>query len=403
MNTVTVSQLNRYVSSLLDSDKVLSDIYVSGEISTLRKYSSGHNYFTLKDNDCAVSCVMFKNKVDSSNYKPEEGQKVILRARASLYDRDGKFQLYVNEIKPDGIGELFEAYEKLKNKLLKEGLFDQAKKKKIPFLPNKIGIATSISGAVIKDIINVSQRRFPGINLQIYPVRVQGKDAAQLIISAIKEFNRRNEVDVIIIARGGGSMEDLWCFNDEDLARTIYSSLIPVISAVGHETDFTICDFVADLRAPTPSAAAEIAVPIKFEIEESIKNHKERLTLQLIKRVEYSKLHLHNIVSNGILANPQMLWKEKAERVETLRKNLKVITLDYVKNKKTKISLLISALDSLSPLQVLSRGYGIIENINKEKRVRSYKDASPNERLNIILKDGTVQCDVVESSKGVKK
>ncbi|MDD2393477.1 MAG: exodeoxyribonuclease VII large subunit, partial [Eubacteriales bacterium] len=243
MTVITVSQLNRYVAALFDSDRNLSNISVSGEISSLKRYQSGHIYFNLKDNECSVSCVMFRSKAVLSGVLAEDGLKVIATGRASLYDRDGKFQLYINEIKSDGKGDLYAAFEELKRKLEKEGLFDASKKQKIPYLPRKIGVASSPSGAVIRDIINVLTRRFPGFDLQLIPVKVQGDGAADSIIKALKIFNNRKEADVIIIARGGGSMEDLWCFNDERLARAIAASEIPVISAIGHETDFTICDF----------------------------------------------------------------------------------------------------------------------------------------------------------------
>ncbi|MHB8962752.1 MAG: exodeoxyribonuclease VII large subunit, partial [Saccharofermentanales bacterium] len=315
MAVISVSQLNRYVASVLDSDPNLSGIQVTGEISSFRRYPSGHLYFNLKDASCSVSCVMFKSSADTIRFHPEDGMKVIVDSRASLYDRDGKFQLYVNFMKQDGVGDLYAAFELLKQKLQAEGLFDAEFKKSIPLLPRRIGVATSASGAVIRDIINVLGRRFPGFNLLLAPVKVQGEGAAASIVKAIETFNQRDDIDVIIVGRGGGSMEDLWCFNDEAVARAVFASCIPIVSAVGHETDFTICDFAADLRAPTPSAAAELVVPVRQELEDRLRSSRAMLKRHLSNHLDYSRLRLHHASGSVFLTNPSNLYSRQLDKL----------------------------------------------------------------------------------------
>ncbi|MDD4717557.1 MAG: exodeoxyribonuclease VII large subunit, partial [Eubacteriales bacterium] len=392
MTVITVSQLNRYVAALFDSDRNLSNISVSGEISSLKRYQSGHIYFNLKDNECSVSCVMFRSKAVLSGVLAEDGLKVIATGRASLYDRDGKFQLYINEIKSDGKGDLYAAFEELKRKLEKEGLFDASKKQKIPYLPRKIGVASSPSGAVIRDIINVLTRRFPGFDLQLIPVKVQGDGAADSIIKALKIFNNRKEADVIIIARGGGSMEDLWCFNDERLARAIAASEIPVISAIGHETDFTICDFAADLRAPTPSAAAELAVPNRTDITELLFSSKNSMNLSLTRKLEYSKLRLQNILVSSIISKPEIIWKERKELISNHTDRITSSVERKLNDFKKRLDLATGALESLNPVKVIRRGYAIVRNNNSGKQMNSIADALVGDKLTIKLFDGNIIC-----------
>lgn len=403
MTVITVSQLNRYVAALFDSDRNLSNISVSGEISSLKRYQSGHIYFNLKDNECSVSCVMFRSKAVLSGVLAEDGLKVIATGRASLYDRDGKFQLYINEIKSDGKGDLYAAFEELKRKLEKEGLFDASKKQKIPYLPRKIGVASSPSGAVIRDIINVLTRRFPGFDLQLIPVKVQGDGAADSIIKALKIFNNRKEADVIIIARGGGSMEDLWCFNDERLARAIAVSEIPVISAIGHETDFTICDFAADLRAPTPSAAAELAVPNRTDITELLFSSKNSMNLSLTRKLEYSKLRLQNILVSSIISKPEIIWKERKELISNHTDRITSSVERKLNDFKKRLDLATGALESLSPVKVIRRGYAIVRNNNSGKQMNSIADALVGDKLTIKLFDGNIICttDSTEINTGV--
>lgn len=403
MTVITVSQLNRYVAALFDSDRNLSNISVSGEISSLKRYQSGHIYFNLKDNECSVSCVMFRSKAVLSGVLAEDGLKVIATGRASLYDRDGKFQLYINEIKSDGKGDLYAAFEELKRKLEKEGLFDASKKQKIPYLPRKIGVASSPSGAVIRDIINVLTRRFPGFDLQLIPVKVQGDGAADSIIKALKIFNNRKEADVIIIARGGGSMEDLWCFNDERLARAIAASEIPVISAIGHETDFTICDFAADLRAPTPSAAAELAVPNRTDITELLFSSKNSMNLSLTRKLEYSKLRLQNILVSSIISKPEIIWKERKELISNHTDRITSSVERKLNDFKKRLDLATGALESLNPVKVIRRGYAIVRNNNSGKQMNSIADALAGDKLTIKLFDGNIICttDSTEINTGV--
>lgn len=273
----SVSQLTRYIKEVFDFDEVLNDVIVKGEVSNFKLHSSGHMYFTLKDNEAKIKCVMFKGYSSRLKFMPEDGMNIIAYGSVTVYERDGQYQLYCSKLEPDGYGSLYLAFEQLKEKLLKEGLFDEKYKKKLPVFPRKIGVVTSSTGAVIRDIINVSSKRFCGISILLYPAKVQGDGAAESIVEGIRYFNTRDDIDVIIIGRGGGSIEELWAFNEEIVARAIFESRIPVISAVGHETDYTIADFVADVRASTPSHAAEIAVPRFDELKFKINSYQEAL------------------------------------------------------------------------------------------------------------------------------
>ena len=285
-NVVTVSKLNTYIKERFEEDEFLNNILVKGEISNFKHHYTGHMYFTLKDENSLIKCVMFKGYTDKLNFIPKDGMKVIILGTVSVFERDGVYQIYAKGMKQEGIGDLHAKYEELKAKLEKEGLFSEAHKKKIPFMPKCIGVLTSNTGAVIRDIINVSTRRNPNVYIKLLPVPVQGTGAAEKIVKAIETMNEQKLADVIIIARGGGSLEDLWPFNEEIVARAIYASELPIISAVGHETDFTISDFVSDLRAPTPSAAAELAVPRIEEIEQKLLTYKNRYKNALLKKLE---------------------------------------------------------------------------------------------------------------------
>lgn len=394
MNTLTVSQLNRYVMSVLESDPNLSGLTIQGEISSFKKYPSGHLYFTLKDDNSAVSCVMFKGSAVNLSFDPQDGLRVILNAKASLYERDGKFQLYVSQMKPDGIGNLYEAFEKLKEKLRLEGLFDQQYKRKIPSLPRRIGVVTSPKGAVIRDIINVLGRRFPDFNLVLIPVTVQGETASKSIVDAIRTFNKMKEVDVIIVGRGGGSMEDLWCFNEENVARAVFNSEIPIISAVGHETDFTICDLVADLRAPTPSAAAELAMPVKTEIKSNIYLKQEKLMKNLESKLRYNKLRLDHLNKSRIFLSPSSIYDPYKQEIADLEQSLKEAIDNILGRTREKAGSIIMKLDTLSPLKILSRGYSLVQIKENLKILKYVNDVTAGDNLLIRLSDGVVECEV---------
>jgi len=399
MNTISVSQLNRYVLSLLESDHVLSDLSIKGEISSFKKYSSGHLYFTLKDEKSSISCVMFKGNAEKLTFEPEDGISVIAGGKASLYERDGKFQLYITKMVPEGKGDLFAAFQILKEKLSREGLFDETNKKKIPFLPERIGVITSPSGAVIRDIINVCSRRYPNFDLLLYPSLVQGEMAAKSIIQGIKIFNEKNLVDVIIVGRGGGSIEDLWCFNDENLARAIFESEIPVVSAVGHETDFTICDFTADMRAPTPSAAAELVVPEKSSLVLNIGKYKNKLSANLLNKLNYQKLRYSQIANKKIFISPDSIFEKYKQNLmnyeDLLDRNIK----DVLKMKKDNLSEYLYKMDSMSPMKVLRRGYSIVNIKGDSTPVNSVDDVNEDTDIVMTFFDGKVSC----MAKSVKK
>lgn len=394
--SITVSQLNRYVLSLLESDSNLSSVSVTGEISSFKKYSSGHLYFSLKDENSQVSCVMFRNNAMSLNFDPEDGMAVLAKGKASLYERNGKFQLYIVSMVPEGVGSLHVAFEKLKEKLSKEGLFDASHKKKIPVLPKRIGVVTSPSGAVIKDIINVLSRRFSNFNLLLYPCVVQGENAGQSISKAIRNMNMRQDIDVLIVGRGGGSIEDLWAFNEEIVARTVFESRIPVISAVGHETDFTICDFTADLRASTPSAAAELAIPMKSDLLSSVDVMRKKLDTKLKNKYEYEKMRLKNITGKRVFQKPEGLYEKKKQDLIYAEESLKKCINDILKTRRENFNRIITRIDSLSPMKVLLRGYAIVNPEGSHKPLKSVEAVKVDDKLGITLTDGELKCKVTK-------
>ena len=392
-SVITVSQLNFYIKSLLDESPALREIYITGEISNLTDhYRSGQMYLSLKDDKALVRAVMFAGNARHLRFKPEEGMKVIARGRVSVYEATGQYQLYIEDMQPDGIGALNLAYEQLKKKLSSEGLFSEDIKKPIPAYPTRIGVITSPTGAAVQDILNILGRRYPIAEVVFCPVLVQGENASAQLIDAVERFNKANAADVIIIGRGGGSIEDLWAFNDEKLARTIAESDIPIISAVGHETDFTICDFVADLRAPTPSAAAELATPNMAELLSYFKSVKDSLPAIMQRRIDFEKQELDNLASSKVLLSP--------EEFINIRKNeLDVISADMIKAFKAILSenqrefaALSAKLDALSPLSVLSRGYSIIQ--NKNKVIKSAEELNIGQNITVKLSDGKAECEV---------
>ena len=360
-NAVTVTQLNKYLKDRFDEDENLNAILVKGEISNFKNHYTGHLYFTLKDENSLIKCIMFKSYAEKLNFKPKDGMKVMVFGTVSVFERDGVYQIYAKSMIEDGIGDLHEQFEQLKAKLEKEGLFEQSHKKIIPLYPNVIGVLTSQTGAVIRDIINVSTRRNPNVYIRLLPVPVQGPGAAEQIADKIRIMNEKKLADVLIIGRGGGSLEDLWPFNEEIVARAIYDSEIPIISAVGHETDFTIADFVADLRAPTPSAAAELAVPDIFEVKQKIINYQNRSKLALKKKIEIMKLRFEKVMKSRIFTDPMRKAMDNSIILDDYMKRLENAMKEIKTEKKNKYIELVTKLDSISPLKTLIRGYSLTE------------------------------------------
>ena len=391
---ITVAQLNRYVAALLERDSKLNPVLVKGEISGFKSYSSGHFYFTLKDEEAAVSCVMFKGQTSRLRFRPADGIKVIVTAKASLYDRDGRFQLYVSEMTSDGLGDLYLAFEQLKRKLEQEGLFDPAHKKPLPVLPRLIGVVTSPSGAVIRDIIQVLSRRYPNFRLQLMPVPVQGDGSAIAIARAIDRFNLLGQADVLIVGRGGGSIEDLWAFNEEVVARAVFNSKIPVIAAVGHETDFTICDFVADQRASTPSVAAELAIPVRSEQEMLIMQIRNRLTQALNNRLDRQRQRVINLGRNRVFRHPFELTDRRRMDLDRLSQRSIAAIRSLANQAERRFSVVAGKLDALSPLKVMARGYGVVTEALSQRVLLSTALVKPGDQIDVWLSDGVLNCDV---------
>lgn len=391
---ITVSKLNSYIKALIDNDELLNNIYIKGEISNYKRHYTGHLYFTLKDKESLIKCVMFKSYTTYLNFEPKDGDNVVILGTVSAFERDGIYQIYAKGMEQDGIGALYEEYEKLKKKLELEGLFDEKYKKEIPFMPKAIGVVTSQTGAVIKDIINVTTRRFPGVHIKLYPASVQGKGAAETIVKGIKYFNKENNVDTIIIGRGGGSLEDLWPFNEEITARAIFESKLPIISAVGHETDFTIADFVADLRAPTPSAAGELAVPELSEIKWRIKNIERNLALSLKKKLELMKSRYNSILKNKIIRDPLLIIRDKTLVLNNLEKDITTLINIKVKDEKSNLQKVIAKLDSLSPLKTLLRGYSLVQD-EEGNVLSSVNELNKGSIIEITMSDGNKKAEVL--------
>lgn len=389
-NALTVTELNKYIKDLFSRDLVLSGLWVKGEISNFKYHYTGHLYFTLKDDKSLIKCVMFKSHASILKFMPEDGMKVIIRGYMSVFERDGQYQLYAEEMQPDGLGNLHLAFEQLKKKLQQEGLFDESHKKVLPYLPEAIGVITSSKGAVIRDIINILSRRFFNVDIKVYPVQVQGTQAAGQISAAIRRLNELANVDVIILARGGGSLEELWAFNEEIVARSIYESKIPIISAVGHETDFTISDFVADMRASTPSAAAEIVMPEKTAVLTRIDIINHRIRIALKRKIELDRAKLKRLNSSIVFKQPYNKVFQERLKLDVLNKYIQKAMDARVKNVNSKLSLLVVRLDALSPLKALARGYGIVKSKMDNTLIKSVKQVQPGDKLEISLKDGKI-------------
>ena len=387
-NPITVTDLNKYIKNKIDGDEMLNNVLVKGEISNFKNHYTGHMYFTLKDENSLIKCVMFKSYTTHLSFMPKDGMKVMVLGSVAVFERDGIYQIYAKAMKEDGLGSLYTAYEELKKKLEQEGLFAELHKKKIPFMPKTIGVLTSNTGAVIRDIINVSTRRNPGVHIRLYPVPVQGPGAAEKIAEGIKFMNENKLADVLIIGRGGGSLEDLWPFNEEIVARAIYDSELPIISAVGHETDFTIADFVADLRAPTPSAAAELAVANIEDVRETLKLYNNRYKVALKKKIELMRLSYEKCMARPAYKNPTQKINEQYMVIDMKVKALQNSMMLKLKEAKTSFVKETAKLDSLSPLKTLTRGYSIVTKQESGKVIKSVDDLNSGEKVNLRLSDG---------------
>ena len=392
-NAVTVTQLNKYLKDRFDEDENLNAILVKGEISNFKNHYTGHLYFTLKDENSLIKCIMFKSYAERLAFKPKDGMKVMVFGSVSVFERDGVYQIYAKSMLEDGMGDLHEQFEQLKAKLEKEGLFDESHKKPIPLYPKVIGVLTSQTGAVIRDIINVSTRRNLHVHIRLLPVPVQGPGAAEQIAEKIKTMNEKKLADVLIVGRGGGSLEDLWPFNEEIVARAIYDSEIPIISAVGHETDFTIADFVADLRAPTPSAAAELAVPDIYELKQKILSYQNRYRLALKKKIELIRLRYEKCMKSSAFTDPMRKIRDNSVLLDSYFKRLEIKIKEVQKDKKSKYIELITKLDALSPLKTLTRGYTITE--KDGKIVKSAEQLKTDDNIKLKFFDGEKNAKII--------
>lgn len=392
---LTVAQLNAYIKQIIDGNSILADVYIKGEISNFTNHRTGHFYFTLKDPDSLIRAVMFKSAASKLKFLPENGMKVIVRGRVSAFVRDGQYQIYVEQMEPDGIGSLYIAFEQLRRKLEAEGLFSPMRKKPLPKIPMRIGIITSPTGAAVRDMINVTKRRFPLAKIVLFPSLVQGPDAPAQLIAGVNHFNAARSVDVIIIGRGGGSIEDLWAFNDEALARTVADSAIPVISAVGHETDFTICDFAADMRAPTPSAAAEIAVPDSTELGRKINNIVGHMQLALTKTLDVRRTQLSQLAKSRALTSPQNFIDDKRMVLLSMSTRLEQDMKLALTEKRGKFASLTASLEALNPMSVIARGYSAVYD-ESGKLIKSVSQIEKGDRFTFRTTDGSVVGDVVD-------
>lgn len=393
----SVTWVNNYIKALLEEERQLQDVFISAEISNFKYHSTGHMYFTLKDENSEIRAVMFRAYASKTRFKPENGMKVLVHARIGVYEKAGAYQLYVDAMQPDGIGALYLAYEQLKEKLAAEGLFDQDKKKPIPKFPQRIGVITSPTGAAVRDIIKVSKKRCPYVELVIFPSAVQGVNAPEELTRAVEYLNAINNVDLIIIGRGGGSIEDLWAFNDEGLARAIYNSNIPIISAVGHEIDYTICDFVADMRAATPSHAAELATPDVSELKRIVSALSERAYGSIKHLISNYRSSVQMCEQSRALKSPLSPFDTKRIQLLTIAENISGTMKSKISEYKLLLAKSSSALNALSPLNVLSRGYGAVFNL-ENKVLKGVNCIAPKDDIVIKMYDGTIDA-VVKSVK----
>lgn len=395
---LTVSQLTTYLRALLEGDENLNDIYLNGEISNFKAHlASGHFYFDLKDDRSVIHAVMFRQQAVRLRFRPGDGMRVLARGRVSLYEKSGQYQLYCDDLQPDGAGALAVAFEQLRAKLQREGLFDPDQKREIPAWPMRVGIVTSPTGAALQDMLHVTARRFPLAKIVFAPVLVQGEGAAEQIAQAVRRMNERQAADVLIVGRGGGAAEDLWAFNEEPVVRAVASSRIPVISAVGHETDTTLCDYAADLRAPTPSAAAECAVPEREELLLQLARRRGAIQNAISVQLEQCERRWSAAVSRRCLSVPQQLYESHRVRLDELVGRIAQSARRQLGQKRIRFSSACAQLNALSPLAVLSRGYAIVEKDGEAKS--SAVELLPGDRITVRMRDGTVPCRVTERTE----
>lgn len=393
IDPISVTELNQYIKNKVAGDEFLNNVLVKGEISNFKLHYTGHMYFTLKDENSLIKCIMFKSQTATLKFTPKDGMKVLVFGTVSVFERDGVYQIYAKAMQEEGMGALYTAYKELKAKLEKEGLFDQAHKKKVPVMPKVIGVLTSQTGSVIRDIINVSTRRNPNVYIRLLPVPVQGEGAAQKIADAINLMNEKKLADVLIIARGGGSLEDLWPFNEEVVARAIYASEIPLISAVGHETDFTIADFVADLRAPTPSAAAELAVTDVFDLKHKLDTYQNRYKTLLKRKTELMRMRYEKCMKSRAFSMPMQKVQDGYVRIDRSTKSIMNQMQNKLNTCKAGASKTIAKLDTLSPLKTLTRGYCLAE--AGGAIVKSAKSLKEKDEVNLIFTDGSRKAQII--------
>ena len=399
MNSVyTVSQINQYIKSLLDGDRVLGGVMIRGELSNYKVYPSGHHYFSLKDGEGAIRCVMFRREASALRFRPQNGMQVVAFGRVTVFPRDGQYQLYCSQLSPEGVGELHLAFEACKEKLYREGLFDPAHKKPIPRYPARIALITSAAGAAVRDMLRILKARWPMSEIFVLPVRVQGAEAPAEIAAALGWANRYRVADLIITGRGGGSMEDLWCFNDEGVARAIYASEIPVISAVGHEPDVTIADFVADLRAATPSNAAELAVPDQSEVSGGLMQLQRRMQRAMVRQLERAGSRLEQLARRRVLTDPMAPIQDRRLLLDYQRERLSGALRRRLSGERERLAALAAGLDAMSPLKVLGRGYAVARKADGTV-VRSAGQVAPGDGLSLRVAEGTIFCRVAEGER----
>lgn len=400
---LSISQINAYIRSKMDADPLLGAVAVRGEISNYKVYPSGHHYFTLKDESAALKCVMFRSNAQRLRFHPDNGTKVIAMGNVSVYPRDGAYQLYCSAMVMDGVGDLHAAFEQLKAKLAAQGLFDPDHKKEIPQYPGTIGIITSEAGAAVHDMLRILRKRYPLTNVRLFPVRVQGTEAPGEIVAAIRYANHYKLADLLIVGRGGGSIEDLWAFNDEAVAHAIFASEIPVISAVGHEPDVTISDYVADLRAATPSNAAELAVPDHDGLLQTLDTMQSTLTAITLRRIKSAKLHLQTLSASPALQTPMRYFDQKRNTLRLLTSKLLNAEHRAVGIKKQQYISLTAKLDAMSPLKVLTRGYAIAQSAEDGTTLRSVSQVNAGDKVTVMLNDGRFDATVLESKENVNE
>ena len=391
---LSVGQLNDYIKTRLDGDPYLRNVAIRGELSNYKMYPSGHHYFTLKDENGAMKCVMFKSSAMRLRFRPDNGMKVIAMGSVTVYVRDGVYQLYCTALVLDGIGDLYAAFEQLKAKLGAQGLFDPAHKKPLPKFPGTIGIVTSSAGAAVHDMLRVLKKRYPLTRVKLLPVRVQGAEAAMEIAGAIAYANRHKLADLLIVGRGGGSMEDLWCFNEEIVARAIFDSKIPVISAVGHEPDVTISDFVADLRAATPSNAAELAVPDQDVLRQTLDEMQNAMAVAMQQKLDRAGERLEQLSNRPVLRSPLASFEGKKQNLQLLKNRLIAAQSGRVAAERQRFVAQVGKLDAMSPMKVLTRGYAMVAT-EEGKLVRSVSDVKPKQPIAVRVSDGTIVATVI--------